>query len=288
MIPESLDDWDHSTIQTLVESGRPENDRLDFKADLPDASTLTKVCASFANTRGGFLVFGVEDEGDAWSITGLKGDKEFPHEFGQKLRASPSIDYPEPKPIRLEDSGRFLYVVKVPRSQRRPHVHDKDGERVFWKRSHGGSEEMTLEEIRGQMRGHEEMRTHLKRLIVELDNALGTLRAIKPRTANPTRRDYVFDEFDTDPIGMVLAESYPLIREDSQLIQSLQAARRMFNRFNNHRDLTIAKMGNPRADEEALMDEHINFMRIKSEKVEQSINIIKTTLEKRYGISRPD
>lgn len=50
------------TLRRLVDSG--EGETIEFKTGLPDESTVSRVLASFANTRGGTLILGVSDKGE--------------------------------------------------------------------------------------------------------------------------------------------------------------------------------------------------------------------------------
>lgn len=56
MIPNSLEEWTLEKINELIIKGVSESDIHDFKKDLPDAETLTKLCCAFANSKGGFII----------------------------------------------------------------------------------------------------------------------------------------------------------------------------------------------------------------------------------------
>jgi len=70
MIPGTLDEWDYDRIRQLVIDGYCETDTFDFKPTLKhvfgdpkkrdeyNERILNIVCA-FANTYGGFIVFGI-------------------------------------------------------------------------------------------------------------------------------------------------------------------------------------------------------------------------------------
>ena len=59
MIPDTIEQWTLETVQALAQQGVLENDTFDFKADLQPADHQRKTVAAFANTRRGFLAFGV-------------------------------------------------------------------------------------------------------------------------------------------------------------------------------------------------------------------------------------
>ena len=50
MIPERLEDWTYKVIEGLLARNIGESDRHDFKSNLPDSITLTKICCAFANS----------------------------------------------------------------------------------------------------------------------------------------------------------------------------------------------------------------------------------------------
>ena len=90
MIPTKLEDWTLEAIKAVAESGVNENDIYDFKADLQPADHQRKGVAAFANTRGGFLIFGVTNDRKLEGVENI----ELPRDFGVKLKTGlePSVD----------------------------------------------------------------------------------------------------------------------------------------------------------------------------------------------------
>lgn len=144
--PNDLGGWNLNLVHEIAMSGLGENDWYDLKADLQSADHQRKAVAAFANTEGGFLVYGVTDSRD---VAGVES-QELPRDFGNKLidGLSPSIGYQFGPPIPVRD-GRFLWICHIPRSKRGPHgVLDK-ASWIFPKRTASGSNvTMTVEEIR--------------------------------------------------------------------------------------------------------------------------------------------
>ena len=66
-IPQTLEDWTLESLTSLVERGF-ESESFDLKERLPHPASdkgkrrLRKEVAAFANSAGGFLIFGVADD----------------------------------------------------------------------------------------------------------------------------------------------------------------------------------------------------------------------------------
>src|SRR5687768_15564840 len=123
MIPDRLEDWSYNKIKELVDKNINESKIHDFKFVLPGSIELTKDCCAFANTDGGFIVFGIRERGHHFDIVGIDNDKEFANRFGQKINALPTNPVFElGEYIPIPDSERVLLVVHVPRSYYWPHI----------------------------------------------------------------------------------------------------------------------------------------------------------------------
>ena len=167
MIPQSLVEWDLHAVKRIVDSGIRENDLFDFKANLQPAEHQRKIVAAFANTRGGYLIFGVTDDR---KIVGVSND-ELPRDFGSKVRTGiePYVDYTIGVPLPVE-SGHNVFIVEILRSPRVPHAVQSNGHWAFLKRSSSGSNEpMSYEEIRLAFQDTELKRSKLALVIAELD-----------------------------------------------------------------------------------------------------------------------
>lgn len=154
----SLDDWTIGYVKNIIENHIVENYFFDFKKDLPNADNLTDACCAFANSFGGFIIFGVDNSN--FQIVGLKFDKEFSNKFNSKLRIYPPINFSEPKFLEDPTSGKYLIIFYIHPSDNKPHVHCDQNKRRFLKRTNGGNQLMTYEEIKNLFQ---------KKLIDELD-----------------------------------------------------------------------------------------------------------------------
>jgi hypothetical protein len=124
-IPLTLQD-----IEALIRDRVQENIHLDYKASGAIADDkrdeISKDVSAFANSDGGFLIYGVEEERGSQlpiRIDGGVNDRKFPKEWLEQIirsRINPIIDGVRIIPISVA-SGTSLYVVSVPKSLRGPH-----------------------------------------------------------------------------------------------------------------------------------------------------------------------
>lgn len=147
-LPNDLEKWDFNTILRLVDKGVFETEDFDFKGDIPQE--LDKTVCAFANSKGGFLIFGVRDKRQISNedrIQGIIPKKDFPKEFGDKLtgKIAPPIryDFKNP-PIRIPHNENVIHVVHIPKSSL-PHM---SSDSIFWHRTNKGNERMTWHQIR--------------------------------------------------------------------------------------------------------------------------------------------
>lgn len=112
-------------IKGLLEEKARENIRLEFKREFPSKEELLKKITGFANTYGGFIVIGIEEDGKG-TISALKGVPEVPG-IRQKViqycfgGCSPPVNIEISNSIKDEKTENVYYVIYVPASSRTPH-----------------------------------------------------------------------------------------------------------------------------------------------------------------------
>jgi hypothetical protein len=90
-----------------------ENETVEFKAVLPPSRSIGQILCAFANTKGGFLVLGV-NEAHGRQVTGLSKD------FHATAVTRKAIDLLSPQPTVVHQhvsyGGKSLYVIRVEKS----------------------------------------------------------------------------------------------------------------------------------------------------------------------------
>lgn len=103
-------------LQYLVSQG--ESLTLEFKVKLPESEKLARESIALANTAGGYLLLGVDDNGD---IPGIKDAAEATETFAQAIEkyCLPPIQYSiEEIPLTRK---RSVIAIHIPASTQKPH-----------------------------------------------------------------------------------------------------------------------------------------------------------------------
>lgn len=156
MISKGIEAIEISDIQALVDGGVRENRTTEYKAELPGNSDADKVrflaeVSALANTDGGDLIFGIQDEGGVPSgFPGIASDDL----DADLLRLEQIIRNglePKVQNVRLkliEGADRKAIIVRLPKSFEAPHrVSFKDHSK-FYARNSAGKFPMDTWELR--------------------------------------------------------------------------------------------------------------------------------------------
>jgi len=102
-------------LKELIEEG--ENIQCEFKLKFSTSEKIAREMIAFANTKGGFIIFGVDDDKE---IIGVESEKEV-----AELIKETAEKYCEPPVEYVIDfvayKGKELVVVSVPESHNKPH-----------------------------------------------------------------------------------------------------------------------------------------------------------------------
>ncbi len=254
MIPKALEEWDISVIEDLLLKGYYEAEFFDFKEMLPHSKDaegkerLKKICCAFANSGGGFLVFGIKDD-KTLSVhdrlvgidTSLASNRDFPEQFGNyPANCTPSIawDFRNP-PLRLS-TGKVIHIVYIPQSWNVPHAFGGSEQGwQFYKRTNKGNEGMSYEEIKLLFLGFYEKRLKLQLLIAELESILTTANNAK-ESINSKPSSVYLSTFDLGVTNTILTDSYTVMANKPVLLAALKNIRTTCQVSNNLTNIQMA------------------------------------------------
>lgn len=114
-------------VKKMIDEG--EGFELEFKRKVSSPEKIAKTLCAFANTRGGVLLFGVDDDGRIVGVESEKAEIELVRHAGETL-CDPAV------PITVEFvpyHHRDVMVVSVEESDSKPHwvTENGDGKNVY-------------------------------------------------------------------------------------------------------------------------------------------------------------
>jgi predicted HTH transcriptional regulator len=233
MWPQKLDGWSLSAIEELLIKGCFESDGFDFKERLPhsknqdEARRLLKTCCAFANSSGGFLIFGVRDDRGALAedrLVGLDPAEDFPEHFGKfPQKCIPGVYWNFRNPPLTLPNGRIIHVIEIPGSWKKPHCFKMGDESLcFAKMTNQGNDVMSYSEISMNFLGFYEKRLKLQLLQAELENILEDAEEMKAPLGGTW---YTINEFEMSVIESVLVDVYTILATYPELIKLLARIR---------------------------------------------------------------
>jgi hypothetical protein len=243
VIPRTVAEWSIEVIERLLTLGYRESESFDWNVALPHSKDdtskegVTKSCAAFANSAGGFLVFGVSDDASAKPrdrMVGIEANAEFFEHFGvYPQRCRPTVPWtPRNPPLRLA-GDREIHIIHFAKSWNGPHCYEgRAGGLVFPKRTNKGNENMSYDEVRGAFLGYYEKRLKLQLLRSELENIRVALEAMVIRRDNFDSA-YPLTTFDLAVIESVLSDTYTILTTDPVVLSQLTSIRRVCRLINN-------------------------------------------------------
>ncbi len=122
----SLSEMDYLDVKNLAQTG--EGTYLEFKRTIPSAYKIAREIAAFANTKGGTLLIGVDDDKSLVGVLGYQ-EEEYLLDKATSELCRPRVDIT----IEVVHFGeRDLLVIKVPEAAEKPiFVKNKNEESVF-------------------------------------------------------------------------------------------------------------------------------------------------------------
>jgi predicted HTH transcriptional regulator len=102
-------------LHEIIEKG--ENGTIEFKRKFSSPEKIAKEMIAFANTKGGYLLFGIDDDRSVVGVESEKSEIEL-IEMAAKFYCEPEIEYKtDILPIYRKD----VVIVEIPESRSKPH-----------------------------------------------------------------------------------------------------------------------------------------------------------------------
>ncbi len=144
-----ISDLTFSDIESLQTDKIAESHMLDYKQELIDDKDLLRHVAAFANTGGGYIVFGVKESGMGGhpeSIPGIDASAINKERMEQIILGNilPRI-HVRMNTIEHREGGKQVLVMQIPDSQYKPHYSSKTNK--FYKRFEFEAACMTEQEV---------------------------------------------------------------------------------------------------------------------------------------------
>jgi hypothetical protein len=272
VIPRTLNEWTLDSLKYLLNNRYLEPESFDYKSRLPDSrdedgkKRLRDACAAFANSSGGFLVFGVADDARLPAdhrLVGLPISLDFPVHFGNyPSQCNPTVrwEFKNP-PIRLS-TGNLVHVVWFRKSWNAPHSAGKSEEGLlFPKRTNKGTEYMSYEEVRMTFLGYYEKRLKLQLLQAELQNILADASALMV-APEQSHQSISTASFRLEVLESILVDTFTILAEQTDLLKSLHAIRTTAKHVNNKLALFYPTANLPFDNNEQRLRNHNEWLRV--------------------------
>jgi hypothetical protein len=271
VIPRSLNEWTLDSLKRLLDSRSLEAESFDYKSMIPHPNDndgkrrLRDACAAFANSAGGFLVFGVADDARLSTdqrLAGIASGIDFPVQFGNfPSQSNPTVrwEFLNP-PLRLP-CGNLVHVVWFPKSWNSPHSVGKPEEGLlFPKRTNKGTEYMSYEEVRMHFLTYYEKRLRLQLLDAELLALQDSAKRACIVEAEKIDSTYSLITFEMGTIETVVADTYTLTAGHTEFLATLKELRQAVVVANNKARIFFSTATLAFSDKAKMIREHNGFM----------------------------
>jgi hypothetical protein len=197
-----------------------------------DKRRLRETIAAFANSDGGYLIFGAEDTKDkstADRIVGIDKSFDLPAKFGDYASFSePAVEWHFKNPPIEAQNAKLIHVIQIFLTWRKPHSVEFDkGSLIFPKRTNKGNERMSYHEVKSAFHETEFKRTKLSLLISEIGFMKKTAERLLANVPDPppdiggTLHWSWATRYNTTLIDQTLGDTFSFFSENIDLWDTL-------------------------------------------------------------------
>lgn len=232
MRPKSIQEWNLDFILELIKKGYNEDIWFDFKQVLPHSQDetgkgrLRRTVASFANSEGGFIVFGILDDKSAKPedrLLGIPPEQDYPVLFGNLLQIlipRPDFTFKNP-PIGLP-LGNLIHICEIYESMDKPvSIETDEGTFIFPVRTPKGAVAMRYEEIKQNFLGYAYMKDKLLLLVEELKRIISELKQYEGAPKQSSRGVIPGHTIQHETLSLCIFHGYGLLKKQPNLIEKL-------------------------------------------------------------------
>lgn len=117
-----------SKVKSIIGSGTPEGETLEYKDHVPKIPYLAQLICSFANVNGGNIIFGIDEaNGIEYSSKNLKADdlaNTITKKAIESLSPKPKVEYGW---VYMEHKNMMIYLIEVAKFHSHEKVASDDG-----------------------------------------------------------------------------------------------------------------------------------------------------------------
>jgi len=249
-----LSEWSEEWIKQILDQDLSEGYLYDFKADISTKDqSMAKTVTSFANTQGGFIIFGIKDGESAtgWKrLHGVTDKKEFAKKLSDVLSNSkvvPTIFFEDPRflSISRNNISHEVAIVKINSSEFKPHaVVGSDGLLKFWVRNNQTASAMTYPALTKAIEESTQLRNWLAALYLDTEYIESFAnKMIFPEKERETTIPIVRINsiINSDQSSQIIS----IIPNDVKLVSTIWALREKIELVNSFRDMMIQRRALP-------------------------------------------
>jgi len=250
----SLAEWSVEWIKQILDQDLTEGYMHDFEKEISSKDqALSSAVTSFANTMGGFIVFGIIDSRSAsgWDrLHGVSDRKEFSKKISDCLangKVVPTIFFADPLFLEVPYKGKKydVAIVKIESSEFKPHaVIGNDGLMRFWMRNNQTATAMTYPTLVKTIEESAQLRNWLAALYLDTEYIeVFAHKMLIPQDKREISIPVVTIQsiINSDQSSQLIS----IIPNDIKLVQLIWSLREKIDLINSFRDMMIQRRALP-------------------------------------------